>query len=316
MRYHRRIQRIGSSLLISLPKEWAEENMLDKGSIIILEVNKDNIIIHTPREARKGSSIVINYPSEHGDSIANEITGAYLLGYDLIIVKGKNAISFNDRNVIKDSIERLVGLEIVDEDAYNIKAQFLLDANSLDPIKILQRMNSIISGMYKDTIRSLIDKDESMLRIISKRDNEVNRQYFLLVRFIRSALIDQTLADRLNLSSIDILDYRIAANLFEEIGDSIVELAKAILASNKIDDRLVEVSAMLNKLQQLAVNALLNNNRAYSIQVMREYNKINSMLDSIKQDNDPDTLNITYILARIAKYYSDIADLVKPIQTK
>lgn len=314
MKYHRRIQKIGSSMLVSLPKDWIVENGLEKGSMLAIDINNGNIVIHAPKGG-KSKQIIIDYPSEYGAAISKEITGAYLLGYDLIIVKGRDAISYNDREIIKRAIERFVGLEIVDEDAYNIKAQFLLDENTLDPTKILQRMNSIINGMYKDTVRSFIDKNNSMLKIISRRDSEVNRQYFLLVRFIRSALQDLTLAERLNLSSIDILDYRIAANLFEGAGDSIVELAKILLDyKDNIPRELLDASASIEKLQMLSVNALINNNRAYAIQVMEEYNQLSKIFDGIKNDSNAVVLNIIYILDRIARYWSDVADLVKTVK--
>ncbi|RMF29365.1 MAG: phosphate uptake regulator PhoU, partial [Candidatus Nitrosothermus koennekii] len=178
------------------------------------------------------------------------------------------------------------------------------------------RMNSIIIGMYKDTIRSFIEKNDSMLRIISRRDSEVNRQYFLLVRFIRSALLDLSLAERLNLSSIDILDYRIAANLFEGAGDSIVELAKTLLHyKNAIPRMLLNAALLIEKLQSLAVNAFLNNNREYAIQVMNEYITLTKMLDEVKKGSDISTLNIIYILDRISRYWTDVADLVKTIPT-
>ena len=66
---------------------------------------------------------------------------------------------------------------------------------------------------------------------MSNRDVEVNRQYFLLVRLIRSTLVDKRLANAFNLENIDILDYRVAANLLENAGDSIVELANLIYNS-------------------------------------------------------------------------------------
>ncbi len=314
MRYHRKIQKIGSSMLVSLPKEWIVKNGLDRGSILIIDVN-DDIIIRSSRE-NKSKEVTIEYPSEYG-MISKEITGAYLLGYDIISIKGKNAISYNDRELIKRAIGKLVGLEIVDEDSHNIKSQFLLDSETLDPTKILQRMNSIIVGMYRDTIRSLVDRDESTLRIVSIRDEEVNRQYFLLVRFIRSALLDPILAERVNLSSIDILDYRIAANLFEVVGDSIVELANIILNSKeRIPREVIDAALLIEKMQSLSIDAFLNNNRAYAIQVMNEYNMLNDMLANIKREGNATLLNIIYILDRIARSWIDVVDLVKTIQSK
>ena len=55
--------------------------------------------------------------------------------------------------------------------------------------------------------------------------HEVNRQYFLLVRLVRSTMADKRLHSAFNLENIDILDYRIAAHLLEDAGDTVVQLA-------------------------------------------------------------------------------------------
>ena len=71
-------------------------------------------------------------------------------------------------------------------------------------------------------------KESGIEKLIASRDDEVDRQYFLLVRLIRSAMMDRKLASKLNLSNIDILDYRIAANHLESAGDYIVDFASDI----------------------------------------------------------------------------------------
>jgi phosphate uptake regulator len=86
----------------------------------------------------------------------NQIYGYYLLGYEIIQISGKSPINYDTRDRIKSSISKLVGLEIVDEDNLNITVQFLLDAHSMEVSKILRRMSSIIGGMHRDTISSLI----------------------------------------------------------------------------------------------------------------------------------------------------------------
>ncbi len=316
-RYVRRLQKIGSSALVSLPREWIKHNKLDKGNTVVVEVGRDNSIIVYPSgtEEEEAKEIVIQYPSKYAEAIVNEITGAYLLGYDIIKVKGNLQVSYDDREMIKEVIGKLVGMEIVDEDAYNITAQFLLDATTLDPAKILYRMSSIVSGMYKDTLASFTDKDPNLLKIIARRDDEVDRQYFFLVRLIRSAIMNPKLASKLGLSNIDILDYRIAANLFESAGDATVELAKAITNTEQLkkSSDLKKAGELIEIIHDTALSAFARKNRADSIKAMKMYTKCSELIDSAKRNAPADTLNVIYEMDKIARCWIDVVDLVKPI---
>lgn len=316
-RYARRLQKIGSSALVSLPREWIKHNKLDKGNTVVVEVGRDNSIIVYPSgtEEEEAKEIVIQYPSKYAEAIVNEVTGAYLLGYDIIKVKGNLQVSYDDREMIKEVIGKLVGMEIVDEDAYNITAQFLLDATTLDPAKILYRMSSIVSGMYKDTLASFTDKDPNLLKIIARRDDEVDRQYFFLVRLIRSAIMNPKLASRLGLSNIDILDYRIAANLFESAGDATVELVKAITNTEQLkkSSDLKKAGELIETIHDTALSAFARKNRADSIKAMKMYAKFSDLIDSAKRNAPADTLNVIYEMDKIARCWIDVVDLVKPI---
>ena len=108
-------------------------------------------------------------------------------------------------------------------------------------------MSSIALGMYDDVTNALISDDKSNLKSLSNRDIEVNRQYFLLVRLIRSTLVDRRLANTFNLENIDILDYRVAANILENAGDIIVELSTLIYNSSLPKDYSTKMYAKLPK---------------------------------------------------------------------
>jgi phosphate uptake regulator len=316
-RYARRLQKIGSSSLVSLPNEWIKSNNLDKGATVVMDVGKDNSIIVYPTgtEQEEAKEIVIQYPSKYNEAIVNEVTGAYLLGYDVIKVKGKVQISYDDREMIKEIIGKMVGVEIVDEDAYNITAQFLLDTSTLDPAKILYRMSSIVSGMYKDTLASLSNRDPNLLKIITRRDDEVDRQYFLLVRLIRSMIMDPKLASKLGLPSIDILDFRIAANLFEGAGDATVELAKAIADAEQLkkSNELRKAGELIENIHDNALSAFARKNREYSIKAMKQYGKFSDLIYAAKKNASADVINIIYQMDKIARCWVDVVDLVKPI---
>ncbi len=324
-RYARRLQQIGSSILVSLPSLWIKNNDLKKGSIVPVHINRDNSISIFPSEddtADKIKELTITYPSVSMDVLVNQVYGGYLLGYDMIRIKASLQLSFEDADRIKKAMRKLVGLEIVDEDGFHISAQFLLDADTLDAEKILRRMSAIVAGMYRDMLEAIRLKQNSNIRkVISGRDDEVDRQYFLLVRLIRSAMMDQKLAGKLNLSNIDILDYRIAANLLESAGDYIVDLANAIdLSRIKAVDEIVEAGVLVEKMHERSVAAFVNKNRSESNGVVKMYDNFMEIINSTKRSVDSNNvestvavLNLIYSMDKIARCWVDVADLVKPI---
>lgn len=326
-RYARRLQKIGSSMLLSLPSEWVKNNNLKKGNMVMIEVNRNNSISLYPSDidTEDVKEVNIPHPQLSMDSLTNQIYGAYLLGYDIIRIKGKSQISFDDRELIKLAMRKLVGLEIVDENGSNIISQFLLDANTLDAEKILRRMSSIVAGMYKDTLIGIQKKENGSEKSIVSRDDEVDRQYFLLVRLIRSAMMDQKLASKLNLSNIDILDYRIAANHLESAGDYITDFAAAlpIISHDKLMEDIIQAASLIEKMQEKSIAGFINKNRDESNEVIKIYSKFNGLLnltkelsaqtDIDKQDTPIALLNSIFSMDKIARCWVDIADLVKPV---
>jgi phosphate uptake regulator len=304
---------------------WIKSNNLKKGSIVPVHINRDNSISIFASEddtADKIKELTIPYPSVSMDVLVNQVYGGYLLGYDMIRIKASSQISFEDADRIKKAMRKLVGLEIVDEDGFHMSAQFLLDAGTLDAEKILRRMSAIVAGMYRDMLEVIRLKQNSSIRkVISGRDDEVDRQYFLLVRLIRSAMMDQKLAGKLNLSNIDILDYRIAANLLESAGDYIVDLANAIdLSRIKAVDEIVEAGVLVEKMHEKSVAAFVNKNRSESNGVVKMYDNFMDVINSIKSSVDSNNLestvavlNLIYSMDKIARCWVDVADLVKPI---
>ncbi len=319
--FTRRLQKIGSSMLVSLPKEWIDANNLNKSNQVEIETNQNNLSIRTQLSKRPSKEVEISYPLSEGEGIVPTITGAYLLGFDIIRIVGKSSISINDRESVRGSMRKLVGLEIIDEDATNISIQFLLDETSINPQNILKRMSSIALGMFNDVVLSIKNGDKTNLETIANRDAEINRQYFLLVRLIRSTIMDTRLAGIFNLENIDILDYRIAANTLEIAGDTVVELSKSLIKSNlsKVElKKLYDFAKDIDEIQIKSIDSFISNNRILAINAIRlqrsnltKISKIRSSLESEKQISLA-LFDIIYMFEKILQSWSDITDLVKP----
>ena len=345
--YTRILQQIGSSILISLPNDWIKKNSLGKGNSITIETNIDNTVSIYNNYQDEEIKIEFEYGQADGNQqtkndvaeqieikdkiikiLLNKIFGAYLLGYNMINIHSKNQISFEDSETIKRATRKLIGLEIVDENSYNIHLQFLIDAKTLNIEKILSMMNSIITGMFKETIRSLSEGFESDLKKkIDSRDDEIDRQYFLLVRVIRTAIMNRKLASNLNLSNIDMLDYRIAANYLETAGDLIVELISylsELKEKKQIADLIRKIGYSLEEMQLYSIEAFTSTSRDKAFKVNENYEEFKESISELKKhitSNKEIVINDTYSIAminsiscldKIAKCWIDITDLAKP----
>ena len=320
-KFIRRLQKIGSSILVSLPKEWIDANNLSKSMPVEIETGQNSISITLTKGTEPSKEIVISYPLPKEENIVANITGAYLLGYDVINIKSKSTIPVEDREKIRGSLRRLVGMEIFEEDASNIRVQFLLDESTLSPEKILRRMSSIAFGMFNDILLGLLSDDKSNLQTLANRDDEIDRQYFLLVRLIRSTMVDKRLAGIFNLENIDILDYRIAANLLETGGDTIVELANSLASTSlsKTDlKKIYSITKDIETIHKKSIDAFIDNNRSLAIEAInlhRKYQQKSSDIRSSEQKMHApiDFFDLIYLFERVERCWADIADLVKPV---
>ena len=323
-RYVRRLQRIGSSTMVSLPKEWVEANGLGKNDEVEVEAARGSVTVQPGAGRRPSREIAISYPLPPDENIAADLTGAYLLGYDSIRIRGKGPIPAGEREKIRASMRRLAGMEIVEEDTSEVSVQFMLDAAAVNPQKILRRMGRIVHGMYADTVSGMLAaaKRRSDLRGMADRDDEVDRQYFLIVRLIRGAVADRRMAGAFDLEAVDILDYRVAANLLEGAGDAVVELASAVYASSIAPARLGRLHAAASELDAAgwaAVEAFVENDRQRAVEAIAQHRAFEGSVREIKESLEGGTdvpagyLDIVFALERAGRTWADIADLVKPV---
>lgn len=325
----RKVQEMGGGTpIISLPKKWAKQNSIKKGDVLSLEVRKDNSLIIYPfmKEEKVTREATITYPKEYIEYLVNEITGAYLLGYDVIRVQGKERITYEDRDRLKKAIRQLIGLEIVEEDAQSVTIQSLLEPTTLTPEKIFRRMHMISGGMHRDAITSLLEKDEHLVKVVVERDEEVDRLHFLLIRLIRSAIVEPRLLDEFGLSAVDCIDYRVASNLLEAVGDSSVDIAKNVLKLSKflLDDALKkgleDARDVLEKMQELVVRAFLTKSVKdarqaieLSSRLMAQMGKYEKAILGRPLEVFTPLSSILSSINRVCHYHIDIADLAVPL---
>jgi len=314
----------GGTVLISLPKDWARRNKVARGASVLVEEISPRRLMVSPvgTDEQTSKTTVIEYPRENISHVINDLTGAYLIGSNVIRVEGRQTIGREDRESIKSMIHRLVGLEIMDEDSKSLTLQFLPEPSTLEPEKIVRRMGSLTRGMLRDARDALREEDSKVMGLIAERDDEVDRLYFLLVRAIRTATIDHELAERYGLSPVECLDYRVLASFLEGLGDTVAEFsirAAAELPSGGVAKEISEVLKVLEGMEELSVRTFLERklvrSRSGYLELGSMRRQVDGSLRTITENRSVSTrlvVDLLSILERIAKTFVDISDLSLP----
>lgn len=317
----RRLQKTGgSTFFISLPKQWIKNMGLKRGDPLAIYVIKDGRLILDPRYGEHEQPRIAFIDVEQ--DFSREVIAKYLYGYDIIEIRSKERFSREDRKTIKNTIQKLIGVEIIEENSRKIILQCLISPTSLPMDKSLKRMYLITSKMQEDSTTALIENDVELAETVIHRDEEVDRLYFLVVRQIRSALQNPYVARKLETTPLECLDYRIAAKNIESIADCAVIIAEKVIALNgekipqDILEQVQELSKIAQKIHKSALSALLKKNTQLAVEALdckQEAVKIVEELNTkiIKQQlNTAIHLNtIVDALNKIVAYAGDVADL-------
>jgi len=316
----------GGTFFITLPKEWALKSGLNRGSLIATSETIDGRLILDPKyNVERAPAITVIKPTPYVD---REIIGRYLLGYDIIKIESKGRISLEYRERIKKASSRLIGLEIIEENYSRIILQCLLEPSALPPEKILRREYSITSSMHKDVITGLIENDVQIAQSVIARDNEVNRLYFLLVRILRTIIQNPGLSDRLKVSPIDCLDYRLVASLVESVGDQTVQIAEQIVnmgpikLEERIQQHLLRFHKAVHNAYEDSITAfftrstsLANTVRDRQAEIDTLYSEVESIASAQPARVAKLILPVASLIRRVYEHSVDISDLTMPTTT-
>jgi len=178
----RKLVRQGAStLMVSLPCDWAKQNNLDKGDEINLDVENNKIVIGTNSLPEKKSELDIDLSAETETAIRTIITNGYRLGYDTLRVRFKSPTQFKIMsNVVT---HHLLGFEIIHKEDNFCVIESVAEPSqeSVDSIfrKYLYSISELLS-IAKNILNGSQEQDalEEMERNIQNYDNFCRRVIF------------------------------------------------------------------------------------------------------------------------------------------
>ncbi len=247
----RKIQKVGTSTLtISLPRSWATARNLKKGDQVFL-IEEGETLKVVPASSiqdrrRAAEEYVIDADLCEGPEMLEQIiVGCYVLGRERFTVKSSSRIKSDQVEVTRRASRRLMGLGIIEETSNRIVLQCSIEPTKYPIDALLKRLFNLGSTMLDEAVEALTTRDRRLAEDAMKREDDADMMYWLIVRLLLSAQLDDGLVEKLGMKSkLEIAGYRLIAKELESVADHGEEISQTVMA---LIDSEVEIPSVLVK---------------------------------------------------------------------
>lgn len=222
----------GSSYTVTLPKEWVERSEMEAGDVVGFAPQTDGSLAVYPhaRQQVAATRFEAEVMGEDTDATFRMIVAAYLNGFDIIVVRSKKPLSSHVRRAVRRAAKRIIGLQVVEEDATGITLQDFMDPKEFHIDKALRRMHAICRTMQEDALKVFnepLDEEDSTFE---ERDDEVDSLYWIINKQYHAILRDSSYAQRMGVNANVALNHLLVARLIERTADHAARLAENVQA--------------------------------------------------------------------------------------
>ena len=296
----RSLQEIGRSLLVTLPKSWADSLKLKKGSIIKMMISEDGRISIAPEFVEKGDKkeTVLDYDRH----FARHFFRGYLQDNDKITIRIEKGLSETERKSLYKFLKKFMNVQIIDER----KDKIVIKCFKIDELTIedcLKREYFLSLNMFDELIH---DNDKTK---IDEIEHTLTKFYFMLVMQIRRYLAEGKFTEQKQVTLIRALDIRMVAEKIERIADMIKGFGDIK------DKKLLKTIEQVKEYYKKSFSAFINENYENALPLFAEENKLRKEYDGMKEKaiRKKDMHNYRQIsdLIQILAYAKEISMLVR-----
>jgi phosphate uptake regulator len=228
----RKLQRIGgNTLYVSLPKRWTKKIQLKHGDKVTLIPQPDDsmYIYPTAKQERPREIILDINGKESRQSIKRGVMAAYVNGFDIINLKAEERFTDEQQVLIREIVDHLFGLELVEVTGNTITIQCLLKQD-LPIEKTMQRIHNVILSMFSETVSALKEQNINPVKGLTRRMHDIKRLSLVTNRLLRSLIIFPRSVEVREVSLIDCVDYLQILHIIAEIADNVNKISESVIA--------------------------------------------------------------------------------------
>ena len=294
-RFYRKLQKIGGSLVISLPKKWTENYELDAGESIGMEIRNDGTLLIMPKMEETGELIQDKTVLEANQYVIWDLLKKSLAGETNITIISEREINKGLRKNIRRYVDRIPNTEIIEETNQKIVIQNF-GYKEIPTKKLILRLLYIISNMFEDLRNESIDD-------LNDDFEDLRKFYFILVIHIRTYLRTGIyISSTSDFTPLEAMDYRMFCEKIEEIG----EILKNLSLNSKLIDFYNDVYQYFNEVMDAFLQK--DDKLAFIVWIKKDqlFRKAEELMINLDYDDRDKLKNIV----RIAQDIKDMAALI------
>jgi phosphate uptake regulator len=319
----RRVQLTGgATFIVSLPKKWATQKGLEKGSEVEVE-ELGNSLLLSPCLPPEKEEVEIS-PQGNPEALARKVVALYLVGYNTIRVRSEERIPAPLREFLKQFVRsKLAGAEVIEDLPSTLTLKVLLSPTELSVKDAVRRMRLVTRTMLQDALTCVKEVNRTLAQDVVNRDDEVDRFGIYVIRLLKSAARRGGLIRKIGLEDLrDCLGYRLVVKSIERVADHAALVAKNTLhlTNQPLPSLLEKMEALANfslSFFERAMDALEGENYETAERVIEEEEKIEPLITAAIEailERPPQEIGPLRIMVesfrRVAEYSTDIAEVV------
>tara|TARA_B100000530_G_scaffold50400_1_gene28172 strand:+ start:2424 stop:3446 length:1023 start_codon:yes stop_codon:yes gene_type:complete len=218
----------GSTIIVSLPKEWVNSNNLDKGDLVnIEELASGDLRLSALQENSTKREIELDCCAI-GDGLIDLLIGSYIAGADVIKLTCSSPIPRKTRAEVRAFLRDTRGMEIEVDNEKEIRIVSILNPSELRLQVSINRMYILISSLVNDAFDVLSGESVELLSDIEDRERQIDARRLLLERQVAASLQQPSVERKLGIDRFSAMEHANIARVLERMGDHATRLAHLV----------------------------------------------------------------------------------------
>ncbi len=292
-----------STLIVSLPKKWANENAIVSGSLLFISQNQNGDLLLSSDRSEPDQIVKLDIGNKYGAPLIRDVIACYLAGYKTVEISSHQLTAMQKRD-LHSIVNKLIGPEILEETINKVVIHDLLSAEELPADRALKRMKNITRSMIQDALSSLLKRNKDLAMDVIQRDNDVDRLNLLIARQFIDILRSGSLKQE-TLCPISAFNYMQAATNLERMADHASKIAEISSQNDnelprEMTDEIARLSSTFTTLIDDSISVLLKPDTEKANQLIdktKEIKKQSMIMTSSFWERDDDEMPIRLVLA-------------------